>query len=80
MKELSRKILKLAEDLFLRAHGWLKIGDDEWTPPKSYGRPEKVGKRYRGGHAVNSQKYTNSMMSRLGREIDDPLDEVKEEG
>lgn len=79
MKELSKKILRLAEDLFLRAYGWKKIGEDEWTPPMTYARQEKVGKRYRGGHAVNSQKYTNSIMSRLGREIEDPLDSERGE-
>lgn len=67
MKRLTRWMLRLAETLFLRAHGWEKVGPDTWTPPLTY-NPEKVGKDYRGGHAVNSQKYTNSFNRRFKRD------------
>jgi hypothetical protein len=73
MKALSVSILKFAEVIYLHAHGWKKVGKDTWTPPPNYGRPNKVGKQYRGGHAVNSQRYTNGLMAKLGRrQVPDP--------
>lgn len=56
MKTLSRKILKLAEFLFLKAYGWTYLGKDKWKPPEWYDEKKK-GREYRGGHAVNSLKY-----------------------
>lgn len=73
MKKLSLTLLHLAERFFLFAHGWKRVGKDEYTPPMvgRYARPDKAGQLYRGGHAVNSQKYTNNSMRRLGRSLEE---------
>lgn len=47
---LSRKVLELAEQLYLRANGWRQVGADAWTCEyrERYGITQ--------GHAVNAQK------------------------
>lgn len=56
MKRLSLMLLKAAEFVFLQAHGWKLQKKDHWSPPDSYDDSKK-DRLYRGGHAVNSQKY-----------------------
>lgn len=67
IKQLGTTILKVAECIFLHAYGWTRIRG-EWTPPKTYERPKKVGNLYKTGHAVNSQKYTSRMLNRYKRD------------
>lgn len=55
-KDLAIRNLELAEDLYLRAHGWKPARNGDYRPPKGYSSPSI----YQGGtfarrHAVNSQ-------------------------
>jgi hypothetical protein len=47
-------LLHMAERVYLRAYGWQRIGLDEWRPPETHPKAPDV---YRGGHAINSQRY-----------------------
>lgn len=52
--------MRVAEEIFLVAHGWKKLGDDSWQRPSYlYGQAERHESVYGTGHAVNSQKWSN---------------------
>lgn len=55
MKYISRKLLYLAECLYLLTHGWEQDRQDpkQWIPPKDY--PGPGWKTH--GYAVNAQKF-----------------------
>lgn len=58
MKWFTCKLLKFAEACFLFTHGWRYEGRDRWRCPEGY--PVKKHDVYRGGHALNSQRWTNA--------------------
>ena len=56
LRPFARVLLRLAERFFLFAYGWKAIGNDNFLQPVGY--ENKQGPwGYRGGHALNSQKY-----------------------
>lgn len=64
MKFLARALLHVAEEFFLYVYGWKYIGNDTWERPDFYDVKRNDGEPYRTGHAVNSQKWTNSRDAR----------------
>jgi len=58
-RRLAKAALAAAEAFFLEAHGWTKIGKDDWSCPDYYDDRKKT-RTYRGGHAMNAQKYYNA--------------------
>ena len=71
MKTFSKLFLRFAEWVFLRAHGWTPIKgylghlETWWKPPKDY-NTKKGNEPHNHGHALNSQKYMNSMTKKYG--------------
>ena len=54
---LTTRLLVQMEEVYLKAHGWAKVGPDAWDPPVDH--PSERTRKRRGitrGHAVNSQK------------------------
>jgi hypothetical protein len=56
MRRFTWWLLRTAEEIFLVAHGWKKLENDNWDRPAGYEHGQ--AEPYRTGHAVNSQKWT----------------------